>query len=139
MPKTKILIVEDEALIRDLCELMLRHFGFDPIVAVNGIEGLQVYNEKHEDICLVLSDVSMPQMGGIEMVRLLFETHSHPNVIMMSGHNLSDLIPEEVKKLCSVIEKPFTADTLITAINKCLNYEAEDHPSPANKEAAENA
>ena len=106
---------------------------------VNGIEGLQVYNEKHEEICLVLSDVSMPQMGGIEMVRLLFETHSHPNVIMMSGHNLSDLIPEEVKKLCSVIEKPFTADTLITAINKCLNYEAEDHLSPANKEAAENA
>src|ERR1035441_10062218 len=47
----------------------------------------------------------LPQMGGIEMVQLLFETHSHPNVITMSGHNLSDLIPEEVKKLCSVIEK----------------------------------
>jgi DNA-binding NtrC family response regulator len=136
MPKTKILIVDDESQVRDICALMLRHFGFDSIVAANGADGLQIYNERHEEICLVLSDVSMPQMGGIEMVRVLFDTHLHPNVIMMSGCNLSDLIPAEVKRLCSVIEKPFNAEQLIAAVKKCLNYEARHHPSPSNEEAA---
>jgi DNA-binding NtrC family response regulator len=136
MPKTKVLIVEDDRAVRDLCGLMLLHFGFDSLVAIDGIEGLQTYNDKHEEICLVLSDVAMPRTGGIEMVRILFETYPHPNVIMMSGHNLSDLIPEDVRKLCSVIEKPFTAGSLITAVKNCLNYEAEHQPSAANKEAA---
>ena len=139
MPKTKILIVDDEAAVRKVCALMLRHFGFDAIVAADGVEGLKLYNERHEEICLVLSDVSMPNMGGMEMVRTLFETYPHPNVIMMSGRDLSDLIPEEVKKLCSVIEKPFSPRQLIAAVKKCLDYEAEHHQSPANKEAANNA
>jgi|ERR1035441_4713096 DNA-binding NtrC family response regulator len=121
----KILIVEDEPAIRDLCVMALRHHGFDPIISAHGMEGLETYRERHEEICLVLSDVSMPHMGGIEMVRNIFELHPHANVIMMSGHNLSDLIPDEVRRLCSVIEKPFLPGDLIEAVKKCLKYDEE--------------
>ena len=128
MPKTKILIVEDEPLIRDLCQAFLRSQGFDPIARSNGMEGLEAYRERHEEICLVLSDISMPVMNGIDMVRKIFEIESRSNVIMMSGHNLCHLIPDEVRRLCSVIEKPFTPKRLLEAVKKCLEYDKEHHP-----------
>jgi two-component system, cell cycle sensor histidine kinase and response regulator CckA len=132
MPKNRILIVEDEQGIRDLCELVLRKNSFDPIIKANGLDGLAAYRDRHEEICLVLSDISMPHMGGIEMVRKIFEMHAHANVIMMSGSNLPDLIPDEVRRLCSVIEKPFTPARLIEAVNKCLDYDKEHHPAPGD-------
>ena len=129
MRKKKVLVVEDEPTVRNVCDLILRRNGFDPILAMDGVQGLSTFEERHEEICLVLSDVAMPNMGGIEMVRTLFETYHHPNVIMMSGRNLSDLVPEDVKRLCSIIEKPFTPKGLIEAVRKCLKYEEEHYPS----------
>jgi len=129
MQKTKVLVVEDEPVIRNLCDLILRKHGFDPLLAIDGLEGLSTFEERHQEICLVLSDVAMPKMGGIEMVRTLFETYQHPNVIMMSGRNLGDLVPEDVKRLCSIVEKPFTPQGLIEAVRKCLKYEEAHHPS----------
>jgi len=129
MRKTKVLVVEDEPTVRNVCDLILRRNGFDPILVMDGVQGLSTFEERHEEICLVLSDVAMPNMGGIEMVRTLFETYHHPNVIMMSGRNLSDLVPEDVKRLCSIIEKPFTPQGLIEAVRKCLKYEEAHYPS----------
>jgi len=129
MRKKKVLVVEDEPTVRNVCDLILRRNGFDPILVMDGVQGLSTFEERHEEICLVLSDVAMPNMGGIEMVRTLFETFHHPNVIMMSGRNLSDLVPEDVKRLCSIIEKPFTPQGLIEAVRKCLKYEEAHYPS----------
>ena len=129
MPKNKILIVEDEPVIRDLCAKIMGSHGFESIVAVNGVEGLAVYQQRHEEICLILSDVTMPLMGGIELTRKLFEMDCHPNVILMSGYSLSDIVPDEVRRLCCVINKPFSASRLLEAVRKCLKYDSEHHSS----------
>jgi DNA-binding NtrC family response regulator len=125
MLKTKILIVEDEPEVRDICAAILRSNGFGVIVAVNGLEGLEAYQQRHEEICLVLSDISMPLMGGVEMTRKLFEMYSHVNVILMSGYGLSDILHDDLKRLCSVIDKPFTVGRLLGAVKECLEYDAE--------------
>ena len=125
----KILVVEDEPIVQKVCAAVLRNHGFEPIEALNGIEGLETYRERHEEICLVLSDISMPLMSGIDMTRKMFEVHSQANVILMSGANLSDLIPDDIRRLCSVLEKPFTPSRLIEAVKRCLKYDAEHHPS----------
>ena len=129
MPDKKILIVDDEPSIRDLCVAVLRTRGFDAILASNGREGLEAYAERHEQICLVLSDIAMPDMDGIEMTRQVFELHTHANVILMSGAHLCDLIPDELRRLCSVLEKPFTGGRLIECVEKCLQYDHNHHPS----------
>lgn len=131
--RPKILIVDDEPVVRNMCAAVLRNRNFEPIVTTNGLEGLAAYEEKHEEICLVISDVKMPLMGGIEMVRKLFELRSDANVILMSGANLHDLVPDEVGKLCAVLQKPFSPLNLIEAVNKCLKYDAEHHPEHVSR------
>ena len=129
MSDKKILIVEDEPVVRTVCVAVLRKYGFDSIPTTNGLEGLKAYQERHEEICLILSDITMPFMSGIELSRKLFEMHSHANVILMSGKSICDLIPDEIRRLCSVLQKPFTPERLIEAVKKCLKYDNEHHGS----------
>ncbi|MDP9170058.1 MAG: response regulator [Acidobacteriota bacterium] len=117
--------MDDEPIVQKVCAMVLRNSGFEPIVAATGTEGLEIYRERHEEICLVLSDVAMPGMDGIEMTRKMFEVYSRANVILMSGANLSSVIPEDVRRLCSMIEKPFMPAQLLEAVRKCLKYDAE--------------
>jgi len=127
MHKTEILVVDDEPTVRNICAAVIRRNGYNPVLATNGAEGLDLFLERRQQICLVLSDVSMPEMDGIAMVSKIFETHPHANVIIMSGHHLNVLIPDEFHKLCAVLEKPFTPVQLMAAIKKCLDYEREAH------------
>jgi CheY-like chemotaxis protein len=77
MPKTKILIVEGQPEVRALCAKALSLHDFDYITETKGLDGLNTYRERHAEIGLVLSDVTMPVMGGIELARNLFEIDSH--------------------------------------------------------------
>jgi len=125
--KTEILIVDDEPTVRNVCAMVIRRSGYEPVIATDGIEGLNLFQERSDRICLVLSDVSMPQMDGIAMVRSIFSTHPHANVIIMSGQHVDTQIPEEFHRLCSVLEKPFTPAQLMTAVKKCLDYDRRMH------------
>jgi len=51
----------------------------------------------------------MPVMDGIEMTREMFALKPHTNVILMTGYHAETLVPEDLKRLCSLISKPFTA------------------------------
>jgi two-component system, cell cycle sensor histidine kinase and response regulator CckA len=118
-----ILIVEDEPFVRSVCSRSVENYGFRPILAENGHEGLQIYTEQHPDIALVLTDVSMPVMDGIEMVHQMFAIQPHSNVILMTGHNAEKVIPENLRKICAILQKPFTSKRLLEAINNSLKYE----------------
>jgi DNA-binding NtrC family response regulator len=127
-----ILVVDDEPMVQNLCSAILRSRGFDALIESNGLDGLKAYRERHREICLVLSDVSMPFMGGVEMAREMFEVCSHANVILMSGGNLSDIVPADVRRLCSLIQKPFLPAQLMEAVMKCLKYDTEHHAEAAS-------
>lgn len=96
-------------------------------MANDGHQGFEAYREKHEEICLILSDVAMPVMDGVEMVRKIFEMHAQANVILMSGYNFADVVSDDIAKLCVLIKKPFSPRELIGAVNKRLNYNDEQH------------
>ena len=121
MPKTKILVVDDQPIIRTVCDVALTLHGFDPLLAEDGQRGLDVFTERYHEIGLVLVDVSMPKMGGLEMVRRMYELKPHPNVILMTGYCPQQIVPDHLQKVCALLPKPFTAQKLIQMINKCLN------------------
>jgi DNA-binding NtrC family response regulator len=129
MPPKNILIVDDDPTIRGLCASVLDSHGFHSIVAVNGREGTDVYRERHAEICLVLSDISMPIMNGIEMVRNIVRMQSRAKVILMSDQRMAGILPDDVKKYCGVIDKPFTAEQLLECVRRCLKYDEDQRLS----------
>lgn len=84
----KILIADDHALFRESLSLsLLRLDDHEPIIlqAENGKNAVKIANS-HNDLDLILLDLDMPGMSGLEVIRLLQKTHTHPPIVMISAH-----------------------------------------------------
>lgn len=87
---TKILIVEDEAIQRRLLSAQLEREGYDVVLATNGREGLQAIGDD-PDIRLVITDLSMPEMDGFELIKQIRRTESHYTyIIVLTAHDQKD-------------------------------------------------
>ncbi len=117
-----ILVVDDDPLIRSMCKKVVESHGFSPIMAENGEEALNIFRANHNAIALVVSDISMPVMNGIDMAHHMFALKPHSNMILMTGYT-AQVVLGDLKKLCALLYKPFTPRQLIEAIQKCLKYE----------------
>ncbi|MBL8131282.1 MAG: response regulator [Anaerolineae bacterium] len=115
-----VLLVEDEARLREPVRVALELLNFRVIEASNGREALTIC-EGNADIRLIISDVVMPEMGGVEFFRLLKARNPDIPVIIMSGHSslktATELIGLGVKEY---LRKPVTVDDLAKSIQRTL-------------------
>jgi two-component system nitrogen regulation response regulator NtrX len=117
MPDT-ILIIDDEAAIRDSLSGILLDEGYTPLTAASAEEGLQLLDEK--DIRLILMDIWMPGMDGLEALRLIRQRFTLP-VIMISGHGTIETAVQATRSgAYDFIEKPLSYDRTILSIKKGL-------------------
>ena len=93
---SKILVIDDEKSIRSALKEILEYEKFDVVLAENGPEGLEKFNATEFDI--VLCDIKMPEMDGIEVLEKIFETGKDVQVIMISGHGNVENAVEAIKK-----------------------------------------
>jgi len=113
----KILVVDDEAIIRDLCMRALK--GYTVLQAGNGEEALQLFERGGVDV--ILSDVMMPKMNGIELLRRVKELDPTLVVIIMTGFAEKDVILNALKADADdFIAKPLNLLQLKTAVDKAL-------------------
>jgi two-component system cell cycle sensor histidine kinase/response regulator CckA len=124
----KILVVDDEPAVLRLCGAILERSNFIAVLAENGLQALDIFHEMHSELVLIISDVLMPVMDGPTFVRKVFQHTPKSNVILMTGFDPENMPPEDLKRLCSIINKPFTPKQLIDVVNKCLEYQVEMHP-----------
>ncbi len=117
-----ILVVDDEPLVRTLASNILRRNGYQVIEAGNGEEALRVIEDCSVPISLVISDVVMPLMGGLELKRRLRDILPSAEVLMVSGYSedYSDE-PELSSDQAHFLQKPFTANTLLARIKEILH------------------
>ncbi|MGL5479645.1 MAG: response regulator [Clostridium sp.] len=118
MEKERILIVDDEKEIRDLVEIYLKGEGYETFKAENGIEALNLLEEK--DIDLVILDVMMPKMDGIQTCLKIRENSEMP-IIMLSAKS------EDIDKILGLnmgaddyLSKPFNTLELIARVKSQL-------------------
>lgn len=79
----KILIIDDEANFRTLTDMQLKRLGYDVSLADNGWNGLELYRREHPDV--ILLDVNMPGMDGIEVLKQIRTVDSNQPVIVLTG------------------------------------------------------
>ena len=119
MANSKILVVEDEAPLRELIQEILKNAGFDVYTAANGQEGFtQAQNTKPD---VILSDVIMPTMDGNIMLKKLRETafgKNIPFIVLTARGGMKDYF--EVMGVDGFIEKPFQPQDLVTEIHSVM-------------------
>jgi DNA-binding NtrC family response regulator len=115
-----ILVIDDEKSIRNTLKEILEYEKFTVDLAEHGAEGLEKFKEGKYDI--VLCDIKMPEMDGLEVLELLFEEEGDAQVIMISGHGNIDNAVEAIKKgAYDFIEKPLDLNRLLITIRNALD------------------
>ncbi|MGH2575997.1 MAG: sigma-54-dependent transcriptional regulator [Ignavibacteria bacterium] len=118
---TKILIIEDDRAIVDVLRMILEHDGYEIEHAFNGPDGLEIF--KHDRPDVVLLDIKMPRMDGIEVLEEIKKLNSESIVIMISGHgNIETAVQTTKLGAYDFISKPFDVDRLRLTIQNGLNY-----------------
>ena len=116
-----ILIVDDEETILQSLEGILTDEGFEVIRAESGLVALEKIEEVMPD--LVLLDIWMPGMDGIETLVKIKETYPHLQVVMMSGHGTIETAVKATKLgAYDFIEKPLSLEKVLVSINNALDY-----------------
>ena len=118
----KILVVDDDAGVRGYIEEVLSRAGFDVVTAVNGADGMNRF--RHERVDLAIVDMFMPEKDGVETLMEMRQHFNEARILAISGGgNLqmgNVLIWARKLKANAVLEKPFTNEELLSAVEKVL-------------------
>ncbi len=116
---TKILIVDDERVVRHVCQLSLEQDLYTILVADNGIKAMELLRSE-PDIAIVLSDFKMPGMTGFELLNAIKRDFPHIEVIIMTGFATIENAIEAMKLgAYDFLLKPLKAEQIRLVINKC--------------------
>lgn len=122
----KVLIVEDETSIRTIIKKYLKKFDITIIEAENGKQGLETFLNNKNNIDLVLMDVMMPEMDGIECTKEIRKISDVP-IIMLTAKNQDE---DEIEGLevgaNDFITKPFNLEVLLLRIKKLVNLDSDN-------------
>ena len=123
VPTGGILVVEDDETVRSLTVMLLRKMGYRVFEASNGEEALALLGKARAQVDLVLTDVVMPKMGGVELANKMEHLYPTLKVLFMSGYP-SDASEDEKSKAVDtsrVIYKPFSKERLASKIREALS------------------
>lgn len=116
---SKILIADDEPKITRILDLQLKHEGYETLVASNGLEAVKLMEQ--EDVDLVLLDIMMPVMDGLEALKLIKERKPSVKAIMLTAKDAKENIVEGLDYGADdYVTKPFDADELLARIRAQL-------------------
>ncbi len=117
MPGNKILIVDDEEIIVRLLSMSLRSDGYETVTAYNGEEGLEVFKSESPDI--VVTDIKMPVMDGLELLKKIKEIDTDIEVIIVTGHgDIDSTITALQFGASDFINKPVRDEALAIALDR---------------------
>jgi signal transduction histidine kinase/ActR/RegA family two-component response regulator len=116
-----ILLVEDEPTVLQGTRAVLERLGYEVLAATNGREALDTYNQHRHNIALVLADMVMPKMDGVELFRALQGQHPDVKFVVMTGYPLREKGRELLTQgIVAWVQKPVTIAGLAAALEQAL-------------------
>ncbi len=116
-----ILMVDDDESVRMVSRAMLKHMGFDVVLAEDGVEGVQVVRNRGAELALVLLDLTMPRMNGEEAFREIRKLQPNLAVVLCSGYTEQQATREFTDQpLAGFMQKPFGIKALRAKIGEVL-------------------
>jgi CheY-like chemotaxis protein len=118
----RVLLVEDEDGVRALAARVLAEQGYAVVEARNGLEALGVLERPDHGIDLVLTDVVMPDLGGVELADRVAAVHPTVRIVYMSGYSEGDKLHPGVRESpYPFLQKPFSPESLALRIREALD------------------
>ena len=118
-----VLIVDDEGAVRDTTQKLLVQNGYKTLKAVDGVDAISVYGRNQDQIKIVVTDLKMPNMDGISLVRILRNMNPDLPIVIVSGH--PDEHDLELLEPCSsihILEKPHKSPDLLHWVHHLLHH-----------------
>ena len=124
----RILVIDDDHAIRSVVTLLLERNGHQIVVAENGRRGLKILEA--DDFDLLIIDIFMPEMDGLEAIRLVRQIRPVMPILVMSGGVQIGAMPDYLSmatKLGAIesLRKPFKPEALVAAVTVCLGLATE--------------
>ncbi|MDA8099165.1 MAG: response regulator [Nitrospiraceae bacterium] len=116
-----ILVVDDEAMVKDLARDILKRYGYTVITAGGGAEAVSVYRERGPEIAAVLLDILMPDVDGKEAFRVIREINPEAKIVVSSGYNQE----RDARALLELgakgfVQKPYRIAELVKVVGDVL-------------------
>ena len=118
-PAPCALVVDDEAPVRRFAVRVLQHDGFRVLEAADGAEALELLQNQPESVDVVVSDIVMPRMNGVELMEALSVSYPQVPVVLMSGYAGNQLHELGIAAPCSIVAKPFSQERLLAEVHRC--------------------
>ena len=114
-----VLVVDDEAAVRRFACRVLKLAGYSVFEAIDGVEALELIQDQTVAPEAVVSDIVMPRMNGVQLMQALSVSQPELPVILMSGYATTALSELGIASPCSILTKPFTAESLLAEVERC--------------------
>jgi DNA-binding NtrC family response regulator len=119
-------VVDDEAPVRLLACRLLEDHGYRTVQAGDGSEAIELLAAGAESIALVLTDIRMPTVSGLELERMVRARWPNLGVLLMSGETTQEWLTQVVRdRALHMLRKPFTAEILLEAVREMLEHRNE--------------
>jgi two-component system, cell cycle sensor histidine kinase and response regulator CckA len=115
-----VLVVDDETAVRRFAVRVLQRDGYDVLEASDGAEAIDLLRSGKVPIDIIVSDIVMPRMNGVELMQAVEGSHSHIPVVLMSGYATAALSELGIATPCSILPKPFPAERLLAEVQRCV-------------------
>jgi len=127
---TRVLLAEDESVAREILEFYLNTIFDEVIIAKDGIEGLEAYKKalkENRKIDLVLTDIKMPNMDGIEMLENIYNLNKEQKFIIVSAYKDEQMLLKSIDlKVLGYFIKPLNVDNVMEMLTKAKDEVLED-------------
>lgn len=120
----RVLLAEDDEVVRRLATLLLRQQGWQVVPTANGAEAVEAWDNSDAPFDLLILDLQMPNLGGYAAYQRIRELHPNVRVLFMSGSMSGDWDRVHEDKL-PFLAKPFTGDQFIQAVRNLLPPESD--------------